>query len=204
MNENNNSIRNLIAPDVDTKKARHDKFVEVSRYLIIGIISIILLFLVPLLTGCLKGDIGLEFPKTTEGWIIYIIIKVATAAASVAIFVLFSEQAEVNVKTDSNYILAKQILQKEKPKKYQLPRSPKKLKTKLYTKKSFTVFISSITSTIVITNLLISFDIINFISCVVSVVTSIIFGWTTMLKNEVYWTDEFLRYAKYITGYKEE
>ena len=64
--------------------------------------------------------------------------------------------------------------------------------------------ITSILASVTISALAISFDFITFLSCLVSTIIAICFGWVTMIKNEIYWTDEYLQYAKYIQRKSKE
>ena len=49
-----------------------------------------------------------------------------------------------------------------------------------------------------ISNLIISFDILTLISTLISMITTLIVSWTSMINNEEYWTKEYLMYANYI------
>ena len=73
-----------------------------------------------------------------------------------------------------------------------------------YAKKGTTIIISSLSSFVVITSLIISFDLVSFISCIIASFIAIAFGWITMIKNEVYWTSEYLLYAEYKIKKEEE
>lgn len=78
------------------------------------------------------------------------------------------------------------------------------MNSKEYITKSITIIVTTIASTVAISSLIIGFDFVTFISCCVSTITAIIFGWTTMLKNETYWTDEYLQYALYVTNQEDK
>lgn len=176
---------------------------DYSYYIIIGVVSVIVIFIVPLLTGCLQGDISLYFPQSVEDWIIYIVIKVSGALANVGLFVLFKLQARSNVKNNEKYLEANAILNKIKEDKGFIPKSPKQMNIRDFTTKGITVFIASLLSSVVITNLILSWDLITFISCAISTIISLVFGWIAMLRDETYWTDEYLLYAKYTQNKQE-
>lgn len=192
------SLKGIIAPDFQTRKQRIQKLKDVSIYLIIGIISILVVFLVPLLTGCLKGDIGINFPNTLEGWILYCSINGGTTAGNIALFVLFKTQAKINVKDDGNFKKANEILRKHREEKEFVPRSPKAMNAKEYISKISCIAVFSIMSFITISSLVISFDFITFLSCLTSTIVALIFGWVAMIKNEEYWTSEYLEYAMWV------
>jgi len=189
-------IRDIVAPDLDTRQKIHNKLTEVSYYLIVGLISIIVMFVIPILTGCLYGDISMAFPKTAEGWILWCLIKIGSAAANVAIFVLFKQQARINVKDNDKYKEALSKVTQIRSKNWK-PRSPGEMNRKEYMQKGTTVFITSLITSITIASLLISFDFVTFLSCVISTIIAVIFGWTTMLKNENYWIEEFPLWVEY-------
>ena len=196
--EDRDAIEKFIAPDLETRKKRLQKIKDVSLYLVIGIICILVVFLVPLLSGCLKGAIGMNFPNTAEGWVLYWSINGGTTIGNVSLFVLFKEQAKINVKEDANYKKANEILNRHKEQKEFVPRSPRQMNTKEYVSKIFFIVVFSLCSFLTITSLAISFDFITFLSCMTSTVVALIFGWVTMIKNEEYWTGEYLEYAKWL------
>jgi len=199
MDKDRTKLEMIVAPDILTRKKLTDKLKEISYYLIVGIVSIIMMFIVPLISGSLYGDVGLYFPSNTEGWIIYVVLKVALAVGNVSIFVLFKLQAKTNIKNDTRYIEANKLLNKAVGKEIvQLPRSPKQMNLKDYTQKGIVIFLSSIGLSVVITSLIISFDLITFISSIVTTIISVCCGWVTMLKNEIYWIDEYPLYADMI------
>lgn len=191
-------IKKFLAPDLNKQREIKNTFKEISYYLIIGLISIIIVFVIPLVSGALYGDFGMYFPKTTEGWILYWCIRGGSAGGNVALFVLFKLQALTNVKREPTYIEAKQILQKHIGEKEFIPRSPAQMNLQEYIIKGITVLLTSLLASVTISALVISFDFITFLSCIVSTLIAICFGWVTMIKNEMYWTEEYLEYAKYI------
>ena len=42
------------------------------------------------------------------------------------------------------------------------------------------------------------------ISCITSSITAVLFGVVAMIKDEVYWTEEYLAYAEYVTKKTQE
>lgn len=63
-------LKNIIAPDVEARKAVRVKINDYAYYAIIGLISLLVIFIPPLFMGCLQSDIGIAFPKSLEGWIL--------------------------------------------------------------------------------------------------------------------------------------
>ena len=197
-NKKENKIRKILAPDLEKQKEIRTTFRDISYFLIIGIISIIVVFIIPLISGAVYGDIGMYFPKTTEGWIVYWCIRGGSVVGNVAVFVLFKQQAKMNIRNNENYLKAKEILSEHFESKEFIPRSPRQMNLKEYIIKVTSVVAMTILSGVTISALAISFDFITFLSCVVSTVIAICFGWVTMIKNEIYWTEEYLEYAKYV------
>jgi len=197
--ENRKGIEKILAPDSTAREEIRNKFKDISYYLIIALISIVVVFVVPLLSGALNGDLGYYFPSTAEGWFIYLTLKIGTAFGNVGIFVMFKLQAKTNVKNDPNFLRAKEILNEvSQRKRMYVPRSPREFNGKEYSVKGITVFLTSLLASITITSLIISFDLITFLSCIIATFIAVITGWVTMLKNEIYWTDEYLQYALYV------
>ena len=100
---NQSKIKNLVAPDAERRRATQEKLKEISCYLLIGIISIITIFVVPLLSGSIQGDFKMCFPKTAEGWIVYWAISGGSALGNISIFVLFKLQAKINCQDNENF-----------------------------------------------------------------------------------------------------
>lgn len=195
---NQESLKELIAPSSEERYERAQKFKDMSLYLVIALISLTVVTIVPLLSGCIKGDIGFGFPTTPEGWVLYWSINGGTTGGNIALFILFKQQAKTNSKHHPNYIKACELLKKHNGEKGFIPRSPNQMNREEYTKKILTIIVFSLGSFITISSLVISFDFITFISTFISVCFAMVMGWVTMIKNEAYWTDEYLQYALYI------
>lgn len=193
------SFKDLLAPDVEDRRKASERMKDIAFYLIIAIVSVVVLTVVPLLSGCIEGDFRMNFPSTTEGWILYWTLNGATTLSNIAIFVLFKLQAKTNAKKHPNYIKARELLSQANGRKGFIPRSPKAMDAADYTTKGIAIVAGSLWSFVAISSLIVSFNFITLISVGVSTLMSIIFGWVTMLKNESYWTDEYLLYAEYVT-----
>lgn len=195
--EERNKLKKLVAPDVSTRKETRTKINDTAYFVVIVIVSLLVLFLPPLFTGCLKGDISFAFPKTIEGWILWTICSVSTAVANISILILFKLQAKKNCRKDQNFIKANEILHKlAGEKEVFIPRSPKRMNIEEYSKKVIFILLSTVGSFITLTSLILSFDWMALVSCAVSVIISLVLGWTTMIKNEEYWTEEYILYAQ--------
>ena len=66
-NKEDSKLKKIIAPDVEARKEIRRALNDSAYFIIIGLISMLSIFIPPLFMGCLSSDIGLAFPKTIEG-----------------------------------------------------------------------------------------------------------------------------------------
>lgn len=198
-------FKKLITPDVNARKEIRKTLNDSAYFIIIGLISLLAVFIPPLFMGCLSSDIGMAFPKNAEGWILWSIMNVSTAIANISLLVLFKLQAKKNARKDPNFIKANEILNKLAGRKEVfIPRSPARLNITDYSKKVVAILVSTFTASITLTSLILSFDWMTLLSCLVSIIITICIAWITMLNNEIYWTEEYLLYAEMIAKREEE
>jgi len=202
MEQNNKEkfgLKNIIAPDVEARKTVRVKINDYAYYAIIGLISLLIVFIPPLFMGCLQSDIGIAFPKSLEGWILWWILNGSTAIANVCLLVLFKLQAKKNARNDPNFKRANEILNRLAGRKEVfVPRSPARMNFTDYSKKIICIVIASVTSSVTLTSLILSFDWLTLLSCLVSIIITLCVSWITMLNNEVYWTEEYILYAEMV------
>lgn len=197
--EDESKLKKLIAPDVSTRKEIRKAINDSAYFVIIGLISLLSVFIPPLFMGCLSSDIGLAFPKTAEGWVLWSIMNASTAIANISLLVLFKLQAKKNARKDPNFIKANEILNKLAGKKEVfIPRSPAKMDVGDYSRKIVAILVSTFTASITLTSLILSFDWMTLLSCLVSIIITVCISWITMINNEVYWTEEYLLYAQLV------
>ena len=198
-NREESKFKKLIAPDVEARKEIRKTLNDSAYFIIIGLISLLAVFIPPLFMGCLSSDIGLAFPKSLEGWILYIIMNVSTAIANISLLVLFKLQAKKNARTNENFKRANEILNRLAGKKeIWVPRSPARMDAGDYTKKILAIIVSTFTASITLTSLILSFDWMTLLSCLVSIIITLCISWITMINNEIYWTEEYVLYAEMI------
>lgn len=198
-------LKKLIAPDVEARKEIRKTINDSAYFIIIGLISLLAVFIPPLFMGCLSSDIGLAFPKNLEGWILYGIMNASTAIANISLLVLFKLQAKKNARKDPNYIRANEILNKlAGTKEIWVPRSPAKMNAGDYTRKIVAIVVSTFTASITLTSLILSFDWMTLLSCLVSIIITLCISWITMINNEIYWTEEYILYAEMLEKKQEE
>ena len=198
-------IKKLVTPNVDDRKEIRVKINDAAYFIIIGLISMLTVFIPPLFMGCLSSDIGLAFPKNAAGWILWCVLNISTAVANICLLVLFKLQAKKNARKDPNFIKANEIMNKlAGQKEVFIPRSPLKMNATDYTRKIVCIVISTFTASITLTSLILSFDWMTLLSCLVSIIVTLCISWVTMINNEIYWTEEYLLYAEMIQKKHEQ
>lgn len=195
--EEKNKIEEFFAPSVETRKRIKKAVNDYAYYFIIALISMIVMFVPPLCAGCLQGEVGLFFPKTLEGWILWGLVNGASAIGNVSLLILFKLQAKKNSSNNPNFIKANEILNRMAGcKEVFIPRSPEQMNRKEYITKSVFIIFGTLSSFMVLSSIVLNFDPVTLISTVLSVLMSLCISWVTMLKNEEYWQEEYLLYAE--------
>lgn len=178
---------------MDDKLRTHlDKYLN---YWVIGIVSLLALFFLPFL-GSAAG-LALVLPTTAAGWIVYVSTKIIIATINVLLFHCFFQQSKVNIKDNPRYVEALRILDKYKIKK-QTFRSPEKFTRSSYLNKGTTIFITTILGAFSLTQALLIFDLVMFLTYLFTLILGVIFGVLNMKSSEIYWTEEMWYYAKQI------
>lgn len=178
---------------------------KVKRYLyyvIIGLVSVVFVVFLPFVGS--EGDFVSRFPTSAIGWVIWTITNVTTAILNVVIYILFTRQAELNVKENPKYVEAKQLLDQVEEIKKKNPRSPKEYHKKQYSTKGTITFVTTFSSLIGLSNAILRWDYTIFLVYLATIVMGIIFGLIQMKKTELYWIDEFPQYARYMYNKQEE
>lgn len=192
-------LKNWVAPDIDTRTRRLETFKQYAFYGIIAMVLIIVLFIVPLISGGINAkDFGYYLPKSVRGWIVFWAIRAGTVVGNMFVYGLFKGQAKTNAKDHPNFIKANEILNKLYGSKEFIPRSPAQKNAKDWTTKGLVVLLTTAAESIVIGMLIFNWDNVTFLSCITSSITAVLFGVVAMIKDEVYWTEEYLAYAEYV------
>lgn len=192
-------LKNWVAPDIDTRTRRLETFKQYAFYGIIAVVLIIVLFIVPLISGGINAkDFGYYLPKSVRGWIVFWAIRAGTVIGNMFVYGLFKGQAKTNAKNHPNFIKANEILNKLYGSKEFIPRSPAQKNAKDWTTKGLVVLLTTAAESIVIGMLIFNWDNVTFLSCITSSITAVLFGIVAMIKDEVYWTEEYLAYAEYV------
>jgi hypothetical protein len=178
------------------KKEFKEWFKIYKNYITIGILSILLLIICPFIGGSFLGA-GFVFPTTAVGWILWVGTKLATAAVNIVIFDSFTKQGKLNAKQTPEYKEAERLLSLIEPEKEFIPQDPRVIESKSYLKKSITLVITSLASTFMISQAILSFDWIQMISYFITIVLGIVFGLNQQANMEELWSEDYLKYAKY-------
>ena len=198
-------LKNWIAPDLDTRTRRLNTFKQYAFYGIIAVILILVLFIVPLLSGGINAnDFKYYLPKSVKGWIVFWAIRGGTVVGNMCVYGLFKAQAKTNAKDNANFKKANEMLNKLYGTKEFIPHSPRQKSIKDWTTKGTIVLITTAAESIVIGSLIFNWDNVTFLSCITSSITAVLFGIVAMIKDEVYWTEEYLAYAEYVTKKTQE
>jgi hypothetical protein len=106
-------------------------------------------------------------------------------------------QAKRNVRDNENFKKANDIVRSLIKDKYvYTPRSPSKMNRQEYIKKGVFVVLATLSSFLVISSIIINFDVVTLISTLLSASIALALSWITMLNNEEYWTEEYLLWAQ--------
>lgn len=172
------------------------KWQTCQNYIIIGVVSLFFLFFLPMI----GSTVGLDFvfPDTPAGWVVYVVSKLMVSALNLIIFHCFTLQGKVNAKDNPNYLAANDILSRTTPDKAVRPRSPKQYMAEAYGKKGTAVFFATLVAAIGLTQAVLTFDWVSMLTYLFTIVMGIIFGIFQMNKVELFWTEEYLQYAKMI------
>lgn len=163
--------------------------------LIVAILTVAILVIAPFISGGTEANLEIMNLNTVSAWMIYLTPKILTAMGNMAATVCFINQGELNVKDNQNYLKAKEILRKTKSKKAKKPRSPSEFFVPMYAKKMMTALVTTALGLVIIGELILNFDVISFISILVTEISTVVIGLFGMLNTQDYLTDEYLSYA---------
>lgn len=179
-----------------------ETFVEfkgwIAKYiygLIVAMVTVAILVIAPFITGGTEAKLEIMKLTTLEAWLIYLTPKILTAMGNSAATVCFINQGQLNVKNHPNYIRAREILRKVKNKKVKKPRSPGAFFVPMYVNKILSTITTTALGLLIIGELILNFNVIQFISILVTEITTVVIGLFGMLNTQEYLTDEYLAYA---------
>lgn len=179
-----------------------EKFRQYKNYGIIAVLSIFCLFFLPF-TGSVVG-LGFVLPTTAAGWFVFVTTKLIIGGVNILILYCFCEQGKFNIRNDEHYLAAKQILLKESNSKELLPKSPAQHSREVYGKKGITIFLTTILGTLALTQAVLTFDAIVMLTYLFTIIMGIVFGIIQMGYEEIYWTEDYYKYALLIKERSEK
>lgn len=181
------------------------EWVSKSIYaIIVAVVTLAILIIAPFIAGGSETKLSVLELNTAEEWLVYLTPKVLTALGNGAATVCFINQGQLNVKDDPNYKLANEILHRVKSKKVKKPRGPNEFFIPMYVKKMVSTIVTTALGLLVVGELVLNFSVIQFISIMVTEITTVIIGLLGMLNTQEYLTDEYLAYAKMVEGEENE
>ena len=175
-------------------KEFYSKWRQWQYYVIIGVISLVALFFLPMIGS--EAGLAWNVPTTVVGWIVYVVSKLLVATLNILIFHCFILQAKINIQDDPNYLEAVKILDQMSSSDTERLRSPGEYFKEVYGKKGVTIFLTSIISAVGLTQAVLTFDWISMLTYFFTVLMGLIFGVLQMNQTETFWTVEYLKYAK--------
>ena len=174
------------------EKSLREKLSLNFYYCLIFILSLLVMTVAPMFTPSANTDLGIAaiFPHTPIGWAIYVCTKLFVGVVNLLLFHCFVKQAKINIKDNEKYIEACKIYEMYHPKEYN-PRSPKEYFGQLYRRKGIMIFLTTVLSSIVLINAILTFDLTAFVTYSITILMGIIFGILKMKEVEAYWIGEF-------------
>lgn len=172
----------------------YEKWKQWQYYTIIGVISCLALFFLPMVGS--EAGLAFRLPNTAAGWIVYIVSKILVATLNILIFHCFILQAKVNIRNNENFLQANEILRVSLDLETLKPKSPEQWAKAVYGKKGVSIFATSLLSAFGLTQAVLTFDWISMLTYLFTILMGIVFGILQMNRTEEYWTWEYLLYAK--------
>lgn len=178
---------------------------KISKYIyvVIIIVSLIIGGLIPPLLGTVAG-LGLSFPTTAAGWIVWGILQVCNMIANCLMFYAFTAQGKENIKKHPSHIAAKELLRINNIHKEEILISPQEWEKRSWMKKMALMGAGTLLGGVALTQAVIAFDVIRFIVQVITLTIGLLFGLIQMKAIEEKYTDYYLEYAEQQVRIKKE
>lgn len=181
---------------------KKSKLSEWTNYIIITAACLLMGFVPPMI-GAVVG-FGLLLPTTTAGWIIWTVLQVSNAIANCLMFYAFTAQGKDNIKTHPSFIKATEILRSNEVYKENILMSPQEWEHRGWGKKMAWMAICTILGSTALTQAVVAFDVIRFITQIITIIFGLLFGLIQMKKTEEMYSDYYLEYAEQQARIKKE
>ena len=172
------------------------------NYVIIVIACIIIAFIPPLI-GSVAG-MGLALPTTAAGWVIWVVLQACGTIANCLMFYAFTAQGKDNIKAHPSYLKAVELLRVNKIFTEVILISPQEWERKSWGKKMAWVAAGTLLGGIALTQAVLAFDGIRFITQLITMTFGLLFGALHMKKTETMYSDYYLEYAEQQVRMKKE
>lgn len=171
-------------------------------YTLIVIVTLISLVFLPMVGLDQEGNINLNIPSSTMGWVVWGVSKMAVCVLNCLLFHFFVQQGKDNIRDNEVY---KECLEQEGKLKETVyePVHPKKLEEQAYLTKGGTVLLSTAVSLLALPSAVLQWSLMSFLSTMFSVVIAICFGFMQMRNTEDRWTWKYKEYIEYTKNKNE-
>ena len=180
----------------------YEKFRLYKNYALISVVSIVCLLFFPFVSS--EVGMGIVLPDTFAGWMVYVVSKMTVAAVNMLLLYCFVDQGKFNIREDKRYLDALALLGKISPENRAKPISPAQHYRRVFGMKGTTLFITSLVGSFALTQAILAFDVITFITYLITLLTGIVFGIIQMGAEEVFWTESFPYYVRCLVEEEEE
>ena len=179
----------------------YEKFRLYKNYIMIVAASIFCLAFFPFV----GSTVGMAFvlPTTLACWLVFIISKLMVAAVNMLLLYCFVNQGKFNIREDKRYLAALQLLGKLNNTQAMKPISPTTHYATVFGVKGTTLFITSLLSAFTLTQAILTFDAITFLTYLITLIMGVFFGIIQMGEEEIYWTEDYPYYVQYLVRQEE-
>lgn len=170
------------------------KISDYTNYIIIGIACLIM-GLIPPLLGTVTG-LGIHFPTTSAGWLVWAVLHASNTISNCLIYYAFTTQGKENAKNTTSYNKAITLLSENNVFKEKILISPQEWEKRGWSKKILWLVIGTFASSVALTQAVLAFDVVRFISQIVILTFGLLFGLVQMKKTEEKYSSYYLEYAE--------
>lgn len=175
-----------------------DRLQRNQYYIICAVTSLFALFFLPLAGS--EAGLGWNLPDTPAGWVVFCTTRILVAGINMLIFHCFVQQGKVNISKNQKYLDALRKMDGANSPDIRSPRTPSEYYKEVYGKKGVAIFATSLLSSLALTQAVLTFDWMSFITYLFTITLGVIFGILQMKDSEQFWTEEFPRLAEKLKG----